>query len=387
LHQPLPPFAATAGPHNAKVVIVGEAFGQSEAQLRQPFVGESGKELWNLLGEGFADLVNDNWYRATELHKYGLAWVKERGKWLEDASILMTNALALQPPGNKLETLCVAKKDLGPESYIYPAISKGKYLQRDFLCELERLRVELQTVRPNLIICLGNTACWAILHATNISSIRGAVALGIEKGCGPNIKCIASYHPAAVLRQWNWRPVVVADLMKASREAKFPEIRRPSRQVLVDPTLRELEEWTAKTLASPPQLLGIDCETKFGQIECISFARSPSDSIVVPFIDQRKTDWSYWPTVQEELAAWFAVNTLLTSPDIPKCFQNGMYDLQYILPAGLRPRRLQEDTMLLHHSIYPEMLKGLGFLGSIYSDEASWKLMRRRRPDTEKRDE
>jgi hypothetical protein len=35
------------------------------------------------------------------------------------------------------------------------------------------------------------------------------------------------------------------------------------------------------------------------------------------------------------------------------------------------------DTMLLHHSMYPELPKSLGFLGSIYTNEAAWKLMRR----------
>jgi hypothetical protein len=34
-----------------------------------------------------------------------------------------------------------------------------------------------------------------------------------------------------------------------------------------------------------------------------------------------------------------------------------------------------EDTMLLNHALQPEMLKNLGFLGSIYSDERSWKGM------------
>jgi len=43
--------------------------------------------------------------------------------------------------------------------------------------------------------------------------------------------------------------------------------------------------------------------------------------------------------------------------------------------------------MLLHHALYPELPKGLGFLGSIYTNEASWKLMRRERSDTVKRDE
>jgi len=41
--------------------------------------------------------------------------------------------------------------------------------------------------------------------------------------------------------------------------------------------------------------------------------------------------------------------------------------------------------MLLHHALQPESLKGLGFLGSIYTDESNWKLMRK--STTIKRDE
>ena len=34
-HQPLPPFAAWAGPRNPRVLLVGEAWGESEAMTRQ----------------------------------------------------------------------------------------------------------------------------------------------------------------------------------------------------------------------------------------------------------------------------------------------------------------------------------------------------------------
>jgi DNA polymerase I-like protein with 3'-5' exonuclease and polymerase domains len=67
---------------------------------------------------------------------------------------------------------------------------------------------------------------------------------------------------------------------------------------------------------------------------------------------------------------------LLESP-VTKVFQNGLYDLQYIYQMGIRPRNCTEDTMLMHHALYPEMKKGLEFLGSVYTNEASWKLMRK----------
>jgi len=32
--------------------------------------------------------------------------------------------------------------------------------------------------------------------------------------------------------------------------------------------------------------------------------------------------------------------------------------------------------MLLHHALFIELEKGLGFLGSVYTSEARWKFMR-----------
>lgn len=188
------------------------------------------------------------------------------------------------------------------------------------------------------------------------------------------------------MRQWSWRPIVVADLMKAWREAQFPEIRRPQRQVLINPTIEEVEAWTEETIAAKPLWLAPDIETAFGQVRCIGFARSSSSAIVIPFLDKAWPGWSYWPEPWLERRAMDCVGRLLSSA-IPKIFQNGLYDAQYLLRLGYTISAMEEDTMLLHHSIYPEMQKGLGFLGSIYTSEMSWKLMARERPDSEKRDE
>jgi hypothetical protein len=132
--------------------------------------------------------------------------------------------------------------------------------------------------------------------------------------------------------------------------------------------------------------MAVDIETGQRQIKCIGFARSCSEAMVIPFVDLGQPNGSYWPSPKHELVAWDLVQCLLGS-SIPKVFQNGVYDLQYLLQVGLSPRACLEDTMLLHHSLFPEMQKGLGFLGSIYTQEQSWKLMRRPKADTEKRDE
>lgn len=391
-YEPLKAFAATGGAKAPKMLIVGEAWGNDENAQRSPFVGSSGKLLFEMLGEAQPDLEPELHASIIEQHRYGLAWVRVRDKWFEAASIGLTNVLAFQPPGNKVEALCLSKKEL-PSSYGYPAIKPGKYLDPKYLPELERLQEEIDALKPNLVVAMGNTASWALLRATNIGSIRGGICASFWSGA--SVKVLPTYHPAGVLYQWSWRTIVVADLMKASREAKFSEIRRPQRRVLIDPNIEEVESFAeelilkAKTycMTGGPMEVGADIETVIGQIEMISFAPSRSDSIVVPFIDQRKPGRSYWPTAELEWRALTAVKRICECKQIRLVGQNFIYDLQYLLPGGVFISQTPEDTMLLHHSLYPEMKKGLGFLGSIYTDEASWKLMRTAKPDTEKRDE
>lgn len=398
----LGPFAATAGPKDAKILIVGEAWGESEAQVHKPFVGESGKELWRMLGEAWPDLAPESHAAASELHKYGaLAWVQKRERWLESAKLAYTNVLALQPPNNKLDALCVSKKEAEAlqAGYNWPSLSQGKYLLPEYLLELDRLDAEIDAMRPNLIICAGNAACWAILRETNIGAIRGTIRQS-RMIAGRQYKVLPTYHPAAIMRQWSWRVEVIADFIKARLEAETPDITRPSRQCLITPTLAEVEAWTNATLANPPPLVACDTETSRGQITMIGFARAIDDALLIPFVNQWpdaklmlsrglagvNSPFNYWPEPWQEERAIEMAEAILAS-DIVKVFQNGMYDFQYLMKLGIKMRNCHEDTMLLHHSILPEMRKGLGYLGAAYTREPAWKLMRLQKADTEKRDE
>lgn len=382
-HTPRPAFASTSGPRSGvKMLVVGEAWGESEETAHRPFAGASGQLLFEMLGEAMPQEFPELHAEATRMFRYGLAWTKPREHWLEATGITLTNVLALRPPGNKMEALCGDKKTVEAEAqalgtgYPYSASSKGKYLLPRYFGELTRLREEIETCQPNLILALGNTASWAILHATNIGSIRGAIAEsapGAPADLSQPSKVLPSYHPAAVLRQWSWRPIVVADLIKSWRESQYPEIRRPARGIHINPTLPELERWLLQMKHCPPRLLSVDIETAFGQITCIGFASRRDAAMVIPIYDRAKPDWAYWPAGQE-LRVWQIIREVLESP-WPKLGQNFIYDLQYLMKLGIRPKNCLEDTMLLHHSHFPEMKKGLGFLASIYSNESSWKLM------------
>lgn len=386
----LPAFAATAGAASPRILFVAESWGESEEQVRKPLIGESGKELWRMLGEAMPDLFPEAHAKAQELHKYGaLTWVKEREHWMEQASIAYTNVLALRPPGNKIEALCGTKKEM-PKDYDWPHIAQGKYLRPEYLAELDRLDEEIEKFSPNIIVALGNTASWALCRETNIGSIRGTIRQS-RLIRNKTYKVLPTYHPAGVLRSWAWRPLVVSDLMKAFRESATPVISRPSRTILYAPSLEEIESWIDSQVfgASPPRLIACDTETSRGQVTMIGFATERNSAMLIPLVRYRPdpaSGWNWWPEAWMEEKARELANRVLSS-GIPKVFQNGMYDFQYLLREHFNLTNCTEDTMLLHHSVLPEMRKGLGFLGSIYTNEPPWKLMAKVKMDTEKRDE
>lgn len=176
---------------------------------------------------------------------------------------------------------------------------------------------------------------------------------------------------------------MVADLCKAAREAEYPEIRRPRREIYVPETVDDVLDWERQFL--PCDLLSVDVETAIGQITYCSFAPSPQCCLVVPIWDTSKPDGSYWPRPQE-IWIWRWIKRVMESP-IPKLGQNFIYDTQYFIKHGIQPRNIQEDAMILHHAMWPGMQKGLEFQASIHTNEPAWKLHRPRGWKMEKADE
>ena len=353
----------------SKIAIVGEAFGAKEAMWNHPFVGSSGVELAKMLHEAnLGPELKIPFPSELDMISYWkLAWAE----W----GISLFNVFTARPEDNNIDLFFASAKE---GSKAYPPLRPGKFVRPELIHHIESLHQNLTELKPNLIVALGNTACWATLGESKISTLRGTIKESPKLG----IKVLPTYHPAAVLRQWNLRTVAVADLTKAKAESSSAAINRIERWLTIDPTLEEIYEWSKL----PADYYAVDIETAFGQITMIGFARSPHDALVIPFVEKYKPGLNFWPTEAEEISAWLAVQVLLESP-VPKIFQNGVYDLSYLLKAGFRPRNCAGDTMLLHHALYPEMSKGLGFLGSIYSNEAAWKTLREGQGNLLKRDE
>lgn len=363
------------------IVIVGEAKTAEDHRINSSFVSAGGVELLRLLNEAKIITLTPNdkafisdYYRRGDPRSIDSVWRAH-------PEIFRTNVFQIHPPANRLEWFCGPRADGIPG---YPALIASKYVRKEFEPELDRLGDEIIARDPNLIIGLGNTALWALCARTGVGKLRGTTQLTTH--CVSGYKLLPTYHPASLFRQWENRPTTIMDLVKAKREAAFPDIRRPKCEVWIEPTLDDIERFINDFILGC-DLLSVDIETSGSRITCIGFAPDAQHAIVIPFDDSRAKGGSYWPTREAETAAWLAVRRVLCDGRIGKLFQNGLYDIAFLWRTyGIGVRGATHDTMLLSHALQPESLKGLGYLGSIYTDFGAWKVDHKNRHETIKRD-
>lgn len=314
-------------------MIVGEAPGEWEIRQGRPFVGASGAELDKML------------------HEAGLL----------RSQCFVTNVCLERPPGNDVSLWVKNTKGRPKEPGDWQQI-RGKWVLPPVAAGLDRLQREIALCNPEVIIPLGNLALWAITDKWGITDWRGSM-FDLE---GRTV--IPTYHPAAVLRQYDWRFITVHDLRRAaaalSARPKSPAYNftlRPSFEAAV----RCLDNLFA-LVENAPLKLSVDIETRWGHIACIGLAWTKTDAICIPFMCIERKD-GYW-LPEEEAALIYRLYRLLTHPNCRVIGQNFLYDTQYIYRHWHFVPNFDFDTMLGHHVCFPGLPKGLDFLSSLYCE-------------------
>ena len=313
----------------APLMVVGEAFAETEAVTGSPLTGRYGHALFQLF----------------------------RNVGLKRADLSLTNVFNERPPGDVVSRLW-DDEEIRSEA-------------------LERLGKEIDTARPNVILTMGNTALRALTGLTGVSSIRGHCLLGTLRP----VKVLPTL--LSIFQGTTARASVQVDIIKAKRESAFPEIRYTPKTLWLEPSLEDLSEFE-KLHIEGASYLACDIETTGSRlITMVGLATSPSMGIVVPFVDRFKPNWHYWQIREEEFAAWTWLRRQLHRP-IPKVFQNGQYDTYWLAHYGIYPAGPIEDTMLLHHARYSELAKDLESLAAVYASTPPWKSKRPRGSDVGK---
>jgi uracil-DNA glycosylase len=330
------------GSLSAEVMLVGEAPGAEECKQGVPFVGASGIELALMMGE--AGMKRSDCY--------------------------LTNVARTRPPGNDVQNWIASNKAeeitlLGRGGVTY----NGKVISPELYEGIQLLRAEVESVRPKLIIALGNIALWAVVGEWGIGSWRGSELVSTISGDW-RPTCIPTYNPAGVLRQWSLRRVCVQDFRRC-RAYLAGEIAPNRYNFCVEPsfetTIGVLEFLQAKLdAATAPVPLSVDIETRNYHIACLGIAWSKRDAICIPFLDSRRID-GYW-TAAEETEIVYRLYQLLTHPAVENIGQNYLYDTQYIWRYFLFTPRNVRDTMLIQHLCFPGLPKSLDFIASMYCE-------------------
>jgi DNA polymerase len=155
LHTNRIKFVYGEGDPNATAMLIGEGPGEQENLTGRPFVGAAGNLLENML-------------RAIDLKR---------------EEVYICNIVKCRPPGNR-----------APENTERAAC-------------LPYLLEQISIVQPKLIMMLGLTAAQTLL-GTNLSMQKLRETTHIFQG----IKTYVSYHPAALLRNPNWKVFAWEDL-------------------------------------------------------------------------------------------------------------------------------------------------------------------------------
>jgi len=148
------------GPATARLVVIGEGPGKTEDETGRPFVGRAGELLTKIL-----DAIK-----------------------LPRDQVFICNVVKCRPPENRL-----------PQ---YDEIAAClPYLYR-----------QIELVKPKVILAMGGTAAQSVLN-TKLS--LGALRNQVHRFRGTPV--IVTYHPAALLRNPNWKRPTWDDVRIAAR--------------------------------------------------------------------------------------------------------------------------------------------------------------------------
>lgn len=351
------------GPIPSRIMLVGEAPGAEEERTGLPFVGASGQELNRMLQD--AGIMRSECYA--------------------------TNVCKFRPPNNQLAAwIAKAKKDITPAHKQW----RGKWVLPQITEGYAELLTEIEMVQPNLIIAFGNLAMLALTGNWGVLKWRGSQLVmnyaedfkADWKAKNPRIcddsnlitsfgnglpKVLPTIHPAAVLRQYELRPLVMTDLRRAKRQMVSREYAdKPVWNFHVRPdftkVINVITTLTQLLDAGHERWLDFDIETVGGHIDSVGFSWSRQDALCIPFMT-RGNKAGYW-SLEEETEIIQRMYVLLTHKNVRIRWQNGLFDAQYIHRHWHFIPRGAQDTMISQHSAFAALPKGLGFLGSMYAE-------------------
>lgn len=201
------------------------------------------------------------------------------------------------------------------------------------------LMQEIKEIKPNVVVPLGNYALWALYQEQKITAWRGSI---LESTLLPGQKIIPTLHPAYYLHKGGFmshkEPLGIWDFVRIKEESATPDICLPAPNFLTNPTTDDIDQAVERLLRADH----ITADTEWyapERLAYIGFSDSPNWAIVIS---------------PDSMTAYRAYKTILGS-DVPKWWQNAMFDDVALDRIGIEVNNVVHDTMVMWHSCWQDL--------------------------------
>jgi uracil-DNA glycosylase family 4 len=311
------------GDLNAKIVVIAEAPGPREVELKTPLIGGSGKLLWDKLAK--FDIRRRDCY-ITNVVKKQLVFSDKKNK---------------------------------------QSISKNELEHWQALLEWELS----QLPNAKYLILLGGVALQSVVGHTGIDAWRGSLIEDVPYGKhGRTYHCLVAHNPANIIRKPMLEPVFMLDMSKL--QMHLQGAWKPHNiQAYYDPTPREAVQWCDKMIQEGKPV-SFDIEVISNETACVGLANDPHVGMCINFRTRDSNRWS----IADELLVRTSIQRVLRHHRTQLVAQNGSFDAGWLwYKDRIKCKPIWMDTLLGHHTLHPIWPHGLGFLTTQYTTHPYYK--------------
>lgn len=260
------------GDVNSELLVVSEAPGARECELKLPLVGASGALLWQTLSR----------FNITRRQCYVTNVIKRR--------------------------------------IVEQRFAKSKEVPKNELAHWHSLlRWEIAQL-PNVkyILVLGDYALEALIGINGIDKWRGSVLQHEGK------TYIVANNPAHIMRKSYLEPIFTQDLYKLIMVRNGDWTEYPVKH-LYDPSPKEAIAWCDKMIHEDAPV-SFDIEVIGNETACVGFANEAHEGMCINFRDKETNRWS----IREERDVRFAIQRVLRHAKVRLVAQNGGFDCGWL---------------------------------------------------------
>ena len=243
---------------------------------------------------------------------------------------------------------------------------------KDLTATREHLNYILANSKANIILGMGDLAHYLLTDRRKLHQDRGYIfpctVPGFEGRKVMGLQDIKKMIWGNYLQRY----YLASDIQKAYENSESPEIIYDQRETRIVTNVQEANVLISNLIiraTAESKAVSVDIEVSNFQVSHIGFAIEKEKGFSIPFNNQQ------W-TIEEEVEVWRWINAIMGDPKVAKVGQNFIFDIHFLLiQNAIITRGEIIDTMMAQSVYYPDFLKGLGFLASIYINVPQWKDM------------